>query len=72
MYVAYQVVSLPVNFAGRSFDLAAHDALVAVGAAALSGVDIFLPICGEPIEVLRNTWTGVFELVQAYPGEAHA
>ncbi len=35
-------------------------------------MDIFLPICGEPVEVLRNTWIGVFELIQAYPGQAHA
>ena len=35
-------------------------------------MDIFLPICGEPIEVLRNTWMGVFELIQAYPGLTHA
>ena len=35
-------------------------------------MDIFLPICGEPIEVLRNTWTGVFELIHAYPGVAYA
>ena len=33
-------------------------------------VDIFLPICNEPIEILQNTWTGVFELVHAYPGSA--
>src|ERR1035441_749959 len=26
LYIAYQAVSLPVNFAGRSFDLAAHEA----------------------------------------------
>lgn len=25
-------------------------------------VDIFLPVCGEPIEVLRNTWRAVSEL----------
>ena len=40
--------------------------------AAYPAVDIFLPICGEPIEVLRNTWIGVFELIQAYPGLARA
>ena len=33
-------------------------------------VDIFLPVCQEPIEVLRNTWTGVFELVQKYHARA--
>ncbi len=73
IYIVYQIVSLPVNFAGRSFDLAAHEVRVSEWAPCRwPSVDIFLPVCGEPIEVLRNTWTGVFELVQAYPGEAYA
>jgi cellulose synthase (UDP-forming) len=72
VYCVYQLVSLPVNFAGRSFDLAAHETFVnAWRPRRYPSIDIFLPICGEPIEVLRNTWTGVFELVQAYPGDAH-
>jgi cellulose synthase (UDP-forming) len=71
LYTAYQVVSLPVNFAGRSFDMSSHVLRVkAWRPAACPSVDIFLPICGEPIDVIRNTWTGVFELVQAYPGPA--
>jgi cellulose synthase (UDP-forming) len=71
-YCVYQVVSLPVNFAGRSFDLAVHQSFVeAWHPRRYPSVDIFLPICGEPIEVLRNTWIGVFELVQAYPGDAY-
>src|SRR5215470_5120682 len=71
-YCVYQLVSLPVNFAGRSFDLTAHKSLVgAWHPRRYPTVDIFLPICGEPIEVLRNTWIGVFELVQAYPGDAY-
>ena len=73
LYLAYQAVSLPVNFAGRSFDLAAHEARIrAWYPRRHPSVDIFLPICGEPINVLRNTWTGVFELIQAYNGDAHA
>jgi cellulose synthase (UDP-forming) len=73
IYVAYQAVSLPVNFAGRSFDLAMHEARVSAWhPRRWPSVDIFLPVCGEPIQVLRNTWTGVFELLQAYPGEAYA
>ena len=73
LYIAYQAVSLPVNFAGRSFDLAAHEAHIrAWRPRHHPSVDIFLPICGEPVEVLRNTWTGVFELLQAYPGNAYA
>jgi cellulose synthase (UDP-forming) len=69
LFLVYQAISLPVNFAGHDFDLAAHMRRVwAWDPAELPTVDIFLPICGEPVEVLRNTWTGVFELIHAYPG----
>ena len=73
LYVAYQAVSLPINFAGRSFSLTEHQALVKSWYPhRYPSVDIFLPICGEPVEVLRNTWLGVFELIQEYPGNAYA
>jgi hypothetical protein len=39
-------------------------------AARLPSVDILLPVCGEPAEVLRNAWAGVLQLIAAYPGEA--
>jgi cellulose synthase (UDP-forming) len=72
-YVIYQAISLPVNFTGRGFDLAAHQARIAAWhPAAYPSVDIYLPICGEPIEVLRNTWDAVFELIARYPGPAQA
>jgi len=72
-YLIYQVISLPVNFAGRGFDGAAHRARVeAWHPEAYPSVDIYLPICGEPIELLRGTWDAVFELVAAYPGPARA
>ena len=72
-YVIYQVISLPVNFTGRGFDLAAHQARIqAWRPPRYPSVDIYLPICGEPIEVLRNTWEAVFELIAAYPGPAEA
>jgi cellulose synthase (UDP-forming) len=73
IFAAYQAISLPVNFAGRGFDLVGH--VLRIGAwapAQWPAVDIFLPVCGEPAEVLRNTWIGVFELVHAYPGFARA
>jgi cellulose synthase (UDP-forming) len=71
LYVGYQAISLPVNFTGRNFDLAAHQRLIeAWDPGSYPAVDIFLPICGEPIEVLRNTWTAVSGLVAAYPGVA--
>ena len=72
IYLVYQAVSLPVNFMGGGFDLAAHDARVRAWAPRRwPTVDIFLPICGEPVNVLRNTWTGVFELARSYPGDAY-
>ena len=73
LYAAYQAVSLPVNFTGHSFDLAAHQARVRRWRPFRHpSVSVLLPICGEPLEVLWNTWIGVFELIQAYPGDAHA
>ena len=72
-YALYQVVCLPVNFSGRGFDVAAHRALIeAWSPPAYPGVDVFLPICGEPVEMLRNTWTAVCALLAAYPGPIQA
>ena len=72
-YVIYQAISLPVNFTGRGFDLAAHRARIqAWHPAAHPSVDIYLPICGEPIEMLRNTWHAVAALAAAYPGPVQA
>jgi cellulose synthase (UDP-forming) len=71
LYLCYQALSLPANFTGRSFDMAAHRRLVANWRPRYyPSVDIFLPICGEPMEVLHNTWAGVFELIHCYPGDA--
>jgi cellulose synthase (UDP-forming) len=68
-YIIYQAISLPVNFTGRGFDLAAHRARTgAWHPTTYPSVDIYLPICGEPIEMLRNTWNAVFELLAGYPG----
>jgi cellulose synthase (UDP-forming) len=70
-YVAYQLISLPVNFTGRNFDLAAHRAKIHCWQPSRYPVlDIFLPVCGEPLEVLHNTWSAVSELVAAYQGLA--
>jgi cellulose synthase/poly-beta-1,6-N-acetylglucosamine synthase-like glycosyltransferase len=72
-YLIYQVISLPVNFAGRGFDWAAHRARIgAWHPETYPSVDIYLPICGEPIGMLRNTWDAVFELIAGYPGPAQA
>ena len=72
-YALYQVVCLPVNFTGRGFDRAAHQARVqAWSPPAYPDVDIYLPICGEPIEVLRTAWIAVGGLLAAYPGPIQA
>jgi cellulose synthase (UDP-forming) len=71
--VVYLAISLFSNFTGRDFDLASHRARVqAWRPRSYPDVDIFLPTCGEPLELLRNTWTYVHELVRAYPGDAIA
>jgi cellulose synthase (UDP-forming) len=73
IYVIYQATSLPVNFAGAGFDLAAHEARIgAWHPASYPDVDIYLPICGEPIELLRNTWIAVLGLIEDYAGQATA
>ena len=72
-YALYQVICLPVNFSGRGFDLAAHQARIqAWKPTAYPDVDIYLPICGEPIEMLGNSWTAVCGLLAAYPGAIQA
>ena len=69
VYVLYQAISLPVNFAGRGFDLAAHQARIAAWRPeTYPEIDVYLPICGEPIELLRNTWTAVAALAGGYLG----
>jgi cellulose synthase (UDP-forming) len=73
LYLVYQAVSLPVNFTGHSFDREAHELRVMTWRPRrYPTVDIFLPICGEPAEVLRNTWQGIQQLTAAYPGVVKA
>jgi cellulose synthase (UDP-forming) len=72
-YFVYEVIGLPVNFTGRGFNLTAHQARIqAWRPRSYPSVDIYLPICGEPIEVLHNTWTAVSELIESYEGPAGA
>src|SRR5216683_2974178 len=69
----YYLISLCVNIGTRGFDMAGHHRLVSAWRPERQpSLDVFLPICGEPLEVLRNTWTHVSALVQDYPGLAIA
>jgi len=72
-YIVYQLTSLPVNFTGPGFDLAAHRARIRAWFPLwYPSVDIYLPICGEPIQVLQNTWQAVSELMACYRGVGRA
>ena len=71
--VIYYVISLFVNLGTRGFDMESHRALVqAWRPSSYPSLDVFLPICGEPMEILHNTWRYVAELVRSYPGVAIA
>jgi cellulose synthase (UDP-forming) len=64
-------LALPVitDGLGRGFDFAEHQRLVASWRPArYPSVDVFLPVCGEPVEVLRNTWKYVAEMRSYYQG----
>jgi len=53
----------------RGFDLQEHRRLIeAWHPLWYPSVDVFLPVCGEPVEVLRNTWQHVAEMAKSYHG----
>src|SRR5512132_421065 len=67
--ILYYLVSLWVNAFSRSFDLRAHRRLRwSWRPAVYPTVDVFLPVCGEPLEVLHNTWSHVARMARHYPG----
>lgn len=71
--IVYLTISISTNFIGRGFDYEEHRRIVAGWRPPrYPRVDIYLPICGEPLTVLNNTWMYVFELLHAYPGIATA
>ncbi|WP_133917607.1 glycosyltransferase family 2 protein [Streptomyces sp. NBC_00582] len=71
--ILYYVASLRVNGFTPDFDLKAHRELVgAWRPTTYPTVAVFLPVCGEPVDVLENTWTHVRRLADRYPGRATA
>ncbi len=59
-----------VMLAGGEFDYAGHRRIVST-ATKWPSVDVFLPIAGEPVEVLDNTWHAVAAMEAAYPGDCY-
>ncbi|MCX6727900.1 MAG: glycosyltransferase [Candidatus Saccharibacteria bacterium] len=67
--ISYYIVSIAVNLFTRNFDTDKHNLLVSKWKPPdPPNVDIFLPIAGEQIHVLKNTWNGVIELIHHYKG----
>jgi cellulose synthase (UDP-forming) len=65
--MAYFVIALSVSlFTGSACEASHYERMESYDGPWLS-VDVLLPICGEPIEVLRNTWRHVNRL--EYNGE---
>jgi len=64
------VLSITADGVSPSFDLAEHKRIVS-GWVPLRypSVDVFLPVCGEPLEVLRNAWSHVAVLRNHYQGQ---
>jgi cellulose synthase (UDP-forming) len=70
--VLYYVISLAVNVGTPGFDMARHRRLVEEWAPEeFPAVDVFLPVCGEAIEVLHNTWRHVHRMALHYAGPVH-
>ena len=67
--ILYYVISLSVNALSRDFDLPAHRRLCASwNPVVYPDVDVFLPVCGEPLDVIKNTWAQVDAMAQFYQG----
>ena len=58
--IAFYMLPLFTDRVGHGLDLEKHRGLVETWRPLrYPSVDVFLPVCGEPIEVLRNTWSYV-------------
>jgi cellulose synthase (UDP-forming) len=67
------LLSLLVDGVSRGFDLAEHRRIVASWQPArYPSVDVFLPVCGEPLAVLYNTWRHVAIMSRYYQGQVTA
>lgn len=69
--VAYLSISNIIGCLYKPFPFSAHAQKVSEywRRTTAPTIDVFLPICGEEIDVLRNTWQGVSEMMQHYQGK---
>jgi len=67
--VLFLALPLLTDGLSKGFDFKNHQRLVGEWKPdTYPSVDVFLPICGEPIEILRNTWKYVAEVRDYYQG----
>lgn len=64
----YMAMTYWVGFFGRDFDFNLHKKLVAkwLDKSETASVDIYLPVCNEPISVILNTWGHVKQLASGH------
>lgn len=69
--LTYLFCAYIVGFASREFNYKKHDALIAkhLDKSTNQEIAIWLPVCGEPLELMRNTWKYVIKLIQAHEGK---
>lgn len=71
--VLFLALPLITDGLSRGFDFAGHQRLVSSWRPGhYPSVDVFLPVCGEPVAVLRNTWTYVALMSRHYQGQVTA
>lgn len=67
--LASYVISTVVNLGTRPFALEPHDELVRrAQRSPHPSVDVFLPVCGESVGVLLNSWRHIAQMAEHYPG----
>lgn len=66
--VLYLSMTYAVGLLGREFELKPHEILVArmIDRVESASIDVFLPVCGEPFELIQNTWMHIRDMARRY------
>jgi len=69
--ILYLACTYLVGILGKDFSLKDHERLVTrwIDKSVSEEIDILLPVCGEPLELLENTWMHVQKLREAHEGK---
>lgn len=59
--VGYLFLSYAISATSTDFDMSEHDLRQQL-IRDTPKIDVFLPVCGEPIDILRNTWEAVSDI----------